>query len=339
VKWLGVKIDRYVMPWDAIYHAQEIAEADAWLTTAHAEGVQVLISFDHSAYEPLDLPSVAEYIHAVSHIMARYPWVRDYSTWNEETHSTEPTNKNPTRAAQYYNALTKACRGCTIVAAEVLDEAREVSWVRTFLLTAHHPRLWGLHPYSDLNLGQTSRTEELLSLVQGDIWFTEVGGLVWRYNSPTKSFVDEGTGYAATAASHLLSLARISPRITRVYYYQWRNAVPLTTARREHGLVTWDSGLVNPNCSIRPAFDVIARDLGRNPANAPRAVETSGAFACVSAPGKVLATPIPTDPSTDPPVDPPVASTTPDPASPVTPDSSNPILTILASPITPVSPA
>ena len=40
----------------------------------------------------------------------RYPWVRDYLTWNEANHCSQPTCRNPKRAAQYYLALRKHCR-------------------------------------------------------------------------------------------------------------------------------------------------------------------------------------------------------------------------------------
>ena len=58
---------------------------------------------------------------------ARYPWIRDYLTWNEANHCSQPTCNNPKRAAQYYLALRKHCRGCRIVAADVLDGSKLVA--------------------------------------------------------------------------------------------------------------------------------------------------------------------------------------------------------------------
>jgi hypothetical protein len=144
-----------------------------------------------------------------------------------------------------------------------------VHWVQEFLHYAHSPKIWGLHNYFDLNRGGDLRTSELLKLVSGEIWFTETGGLVWRYEHLHRSYIVRGEAYAERAAIHLFSLAAISPRIRRIYYYQWR--VPKTLSWvRKHGKITWDSGLINPNCSLRPAFGIVARVLGRNPSRTPR---------------------------------------------------------------------
>ena len=48
----------------------------------------------------------------------------EYLTWNEANHCSQPTCRNPERAAQYYLALRKHCRGCRIVAADLLDGSK-----------------------------------------------------------------------------------------------------------------------------------------------------------------------------------------------------------------------
>jgi hypothetical protein len=47
--------------------------------------------------------------------------------------------------------------------------------------------------------------------------------------------------------------------------------------------VTWDSGLFDPDCAIRPIFTVIARALGLSAADAPRVRRAERGAACVAA--------------------------------------------------------
>ncbi|HEX4107853.1 MAG TPA: hypothetical protein VHX88_06935 [Solirubrobacteraceae bacterium] len=285
VKWLGIKVARYVVPWDVLTHPSEIVELNAWLAAAALDRVQPLITFDHSELHPKELPSLASYQRQIKRFLKLYPTVRDYTPWDEENHYPEPTAAHPRVAAEYFNALQAACPKCSVTAADVLDQSNMVSWLRRFLPYAHHPRLWGLHNYFDVNGGGHTRTAELLRLVHGDVWFTETGGLVWRYDRAAHRFIVRGTAYAARAAARLLKLMHYSPRITRVYYYHWRIRTTLAQARKRPGIVTWDSGLIAPDCSARPAFNLVARALGRNPAKAPRTVETpDGGFGCITPP-------------------------------------------------------
>jgi hypothetical protein len=206
--------------------------------------------------------------------MKLYPWVRDYSPWNEENHYLEPTSRDPQRAAQYFNLMTLLCRKCNVTAADVLDIPNMAEWTRNFLHFAHHPKIWGLHNYADLSAGSHERTSLFLSIVPGLVWFTETGGVVWRYEHPNSGrggyFVVHSESFAAEVAGHLLGLAHISSRVTRIYYYQWRVPHSLSWARATHGRLSWDSGLLRPDCGLRPGFGVIARAMGKNPSRAPR---------------------------------------------------------------------
>lgn len=270
--WLGVRIARLVVPYDTVRYRSELAGARAWLTAARAHGLAPLVMFSHSSQRPKLLPAVSDYRRAVLGFRHLFPWVRDYGTWDEENHVSQPTYRNPAQAARYYNALSAMCGSCTIIAADVLDQPGMARWVSGFLPHARHPHLWGLHNYYDLNHGGHARTSLLLRIVPGTVWLTETGGLVWRWNIPTRRFVVRGEAAAARAARRLRSLAAISPRIQRIYYYHWRIGTTLSFARRHPGRVTWDSGLVRPDCSPRPALSIFAADLGRDPADMPAAV-------------------------------------------------------------------
>ncbi len=269
--WLGMRNARLVVAWDVMYRHSELLERDRWLKAAEEAHVKPLVVFEADPKHRNWLPSVAVYSRAVRLFIKRYPWVHDFTPWNEENHYFEPTAHNPKRAAQYYNVMASYCHSCAITAADVLDEGNMASWIEQFMRYARHPHIWGLHNYLDLNHGGHGQTSLFLSMVPGEVWFTETGGLVWRYERGSHHFVYRGDIYAWRAASRLVGLSKISKRITRIYYYQWRVPVTLAQAKRHRGGITWDSGLIDPYCKTRPAFDVIARAIGRIPGYAPKA--------------------------------------------------------------------
>jgi polysaccharide biosynthesis protein PslG len=278
--WLKVRTARIVMAWNVMYRPAELQWRNEWLAAARAAGVKPLVAFSADPAKPRWLPTLAQYDRAVSRFVKSHPWVREYTVWDEENHYTQPTSHDPGRAAQYFNLLARMCRSCKVVAADVLDEPNMAGWIRRFLPDAHGARIWGIHNYIDLNDGTDKGTLEMLRLVKGEVWFTETGGLVWRYEHFGHRYIVRGTAYAARAASRLHALAALNGRVRRIYYYQWR--VPLTLRQAERRrTVTWDSGLIAPGCGLRPAFDVVARVLGHNPARAPRAWRDR-AGACVA---------------------------------------------------------
>ena len=90
------------------------------------------------ALQAADDARVHEGVPGVPQALARRS--RCISPWNEANHRSQPTLKNPKRAAQYYNIVRKYCRGCTIVAADVIDESNMESWLKTFKKTATKPQ-------------------------------------------------------------------------------------------------------------------------------------------------------------------------------------------------------
>jgi hypothetical protein len=270
-RWLGMHSARIVLAYNIMRRPLELYEANGWLQQARQHGVKPLVVFEKDPIHPGHLPGVSEYEKAVKAFMAFYPWITEYSAWNEENHYLQPTARNPRRAADYFNVLSRDCRHCTVTAADVLDITNMAAWTRDFLRWAHHPRVWGLHNYTDLSAGESWRTEEFLRIVPGQVWFTETGGVVWRYEHYNRSFVVHNESYAAEVAGHLISLANVSSRVTRIYYYQWRVSQTLSWARKHPHTLTWDSGLIRPDCSLRPAFGVLARAMGKNVTRVPRA--------------------------------------------------------------------
>ena len=250
---LRVGYARVIVSWDVAQRRSEADELDAWLTAAQAAGVQPLVSFNHSRNcfaQTCRLPSVAQYTHAFRRFHQRWPEVKTISPWNEVNHFSQPTYRNPRRAASYYNVVRAYCRGCRIVAADVLDQAGVGRYLREFERYARGtPRIWGLHNYSDTNRFRATGTREVMRAVKGQIWLTETGGVVHFGRafpfSPTR---------AARATRYMFRLAASNRRISRLYIYQW------TGARRT---ARFDAGLLDVHGRPRPAYFVVRHELAQ----------------------------------------------------------------------------
>ena len=248
---LGLRYARLVMPWDAFHYSADRTMVETWLAAAHATGVRPLVSFSHSRVRPRKLPSVRQYRSVFRQFRARYPWIRDYSPWNEANHQSQPTFHKPKWAARYYNAVHSSCRHCKIVALDVLDQPGMTDYVRGFRRYAHgSPRLWGLHNYRDTNRFRTRGTRAFLRAVRGKVWLTETGGIVRFANSLPYS-----EKRAARATKFMFRLANSNRRITRLYIYSWQG---------EPRGARFDSGLVGPDGHARPAYYVVLKKLRRH---------------------------------------------------------------------------
>jgi hypothetical protein len=250
---LGVKRSRLNTPWNSIF--TEPTRLGSWLSAARAAGVEPLVAFEHARgdacpAQPCSLPSVAAYTKAISAFHARYPWVHLLQPWNEANSGTQPTGRHPERAVAYYEAVRKICPSCTIPAADVLDSTNLASWLDRFkaALRGPVPQLWGLHNYSDTNRFRSTGTRRMLSLVPGQVWFTEAGGIVSFVTADGRIALPYDEQRAARAIRFLFSLARLSPRITRIYIYQWKIDFPGNR---------FDAGLVGLDGKPRPALQVV----------------------------------------------------------------------------------
>jgi hypothetical protein len=259
---LGMRYARLITPWNSIF--TEPDRLDAWLQAAKSAGIEPLVAFNHSRSDqcparPCVLPPVGRYAAAFSAFYAKYPWVRSFQPWNEANHASQPTGKNPKRAAQFYNVVRAKCHGCTITAADLLDSPNLKRWLAAFNRYAKgKPRLWGLHNYTDTNRFRSSGTKTMLKLVKGQLWLTETGGIVAFTTSSGKVALRHDERRARRAIDFLFRLSRASPRITRVYVYQWRKT---QTGDR------FDAGLVAPDDTARPALAALRRQLGLPPGN------------------------------------------------------------------------
>jgi hypothetical protein len=262
---LKVKRTRFVVPWDFNNRAWQRAEVDAFMNRARAARQQVLVTFSaargcwngkrYSRKKACRAPSAKKYKNAFAKFDNAYPWVKTYSAWNEVNHKSQPTYQKPGLAVRYYDVLRKLTRKrkFKVMAADVLDTSNMSRYLRSFMRKAKgKPRLWGLHNYQDVNRRTSADTRAMLSLVPGEVWLTETGGIVkfqgFRY-SPKRAAAR--TKWMFTLANRYDSRQRgMRSKVTQLYVYKWFG---------EKRGARFDSGLVNPNGSPRKAYKVVKK--------------------------------------------------------------------------------
>ncbi len=268
---LRLRTARRSVAWDALRYDWQLADVDAWMTAARRAGISPVITFarsriDAKRHRP---PTAAQMRAAFVAFRKRYPWVTDYVASNESNHFGEPTGRRPKLAAQYYKGMRSACPRCRIAGATLLDFPNQVKWARAFIRAAgEQPRYWAVHNYVSANRFQLTRTRELLVALKGELWVTEVGGLVKRRtkDTPGKAKLKEGVGHAARVTRYIFDhMARLSPRIKRIYLYHWNSDGPTSS---------WDSGLIGFDNRPRPAMTVFQNVLRQMRAGqAPKAAK------------------------------------------------------------------
>ena len=173
------------------------------MQAGHDHNIDILVTFDRSrrAGRASINPTPAQLAAEMKAMRKRWPWLHEFSTWNEVNIA-----KHPDTVAKWWLALTRACPSCTILGADLLDRSNSSdstaavteslrAWLYGFLEATggRQPAVWGLHNYIDANRGRTTVTRAVLKLVKGRIWFTETGGLVSRHNG-SKFKIPAGAG-------------------------------------------------------------------------------------------------------------------------------------------------
>lgn len=259
-KALGTKISRLVIPYDFYRNPVELERTRLWLEGARASGVDPLVSLHRSEKYPTKLPTVAEFSESVKFLLSNFPWLKTISPWNEANHKSQPTVKNPKRAAQYFNQTKILCPSCKIVAADVLDQTNLQPWLKKFLRYAKKPKIWGLHSYTDANRNKPwkkSATLKFLRATKGEVWLTEVGGIV-AFNR-TYAFNPDR---AAVALKRTLDMGFRDKRIKRIYLYCWFGSMSDASSGYPYD---WDSGLVDPDGKTRTGYNTLKSWLDKNP--------------------------------------------------------------------------
>lgn len=261
-KQLRTKIARYIAPWDAVAHSYSLDKAKVWINAAEAAHEQVLVAFYHSEYTPTRLPSVAQYKHDVQKFVKLFPHVKQYQAWDESNRGNIRgvlASPSASATAQYYQALIRVCRGCTVLGLDVLDAdnisptlqyisefKREIGKLRTVM-----PKIWGLHNYSDINRLESWRTRELARALGGQVWLTETGGIV-QFGGAFPNRNGSGLKRAAKVLGYMFNVAASQSRIKRLYIYDWTGGNARTR---------FDAGLTDSRHVPRPGYVIVCKKL------------------------------------------------------------------------------
>jgi len=266
-RWQSLKLKRtrYLVPWDWTKADWQRAEVEAYMNRARAAGQQVLVTFTasrgcwngtrYSKKKSCRAPSAKAYKSSFARFDNAFPWVKTYSAWNEVNHASQPTYRKVGLAVRYYEVLRKLARKrkFKVMAADMLDTSNMGRYLRSFLRKAKgSPRLWGLHNYQDVNRRTSADTRLMLSIVPGEVWLTETGGIVkfqnFRY-SPSRAAAR--TKWMFKLANRYDSRQRgLRSKVTQLFVYRWFG---------EGRGARFDAGLVNPNGSPRKAYNVFRK--------------------------------------------------------------------------------
>ena len=277
---LGVRSARVVLPWNVMTaNDGRLPEFQAYVQQADAQGVRVLVSFEHIRGDAsacnkrsnfrkavCKIPKLADYEREMRAFMAAFPTVKTISPWNEVNHFTQGTSRDPRAAARFTDKWRQLCPGCTIVAADVLDQADNpsaknptfrttASYIKRFRSFLKTPRtVCGIHNYSDVNRFRSTGTRALMkALGCKQYWLTETGGL-YKFGSfwskKTKKGCTTNASCQVKATKYMFSLAKSNKKIKALFIYTWFGAV---TPR-------FDAGLVAAG-KPRPAYNEVKKRL------------------------------------------------------------------------------
>jgi Glycosyl hydrolase catalytic core len=274
---LGVTTARVVVPWDVVTRPADAPDLTAfrgWLRAAQDAHVTPMISFGADSTNPAAnyVPTVSQYKRAVNAFLEAFPQITTYTPWNEPDFVYRSLARHPELAAGYFNALFELCRRCTVLAGDVyLPTAAAVPrsarasffngipplgpWLRAYIQGLHHrPAGWALHDYIEIRGHNTLQLQTLMSMTSGPIWLDETAGILSRGHW---WFSNQSATAAADDEQFLLSVARRYPRVARIYHYEWQGMAG----------AGWDSGLIAPDGTPRPAYAVLLNWMRRHGAD------------------------------------------------------------------------
>jgi hypothetical protein len=258
---------RYLVPWNVLDDTPRRLAARAYVKRARVAGMQVLlhVSTDDYRIKKARLPSVATYRRQVGRIVRyfRALGVRDFGTWDEANHASQPTYRSPSHAALFfremYRAVRRDCRACGVIALDVLDQVGVERYMASFyrrLSPTYRRRatLVGIHNYGDVNRKRTTFTRDIIRAAHrynghARFWLTETGGIVKLGRSFACS-----TARAAARLSWMFHLARLyrTSGVARLYIYNWTGAG--CDAR-------FDAGLTSPAGAPRAGYRYLRKAL------------------------------------------------------------------------------
>ena len=270
-KALNLKKTRYFLEWNTIDQPDQLARADAFVTAARGANVSVLmhISTDDINSQPRKpLPSNSAYKSKVGALVARYrpQGVKDWGVWNEANHKSQPTARNPKRAAAFYKTFRKfKCSSCKIVALDVLDQAGVEkyigSWIKAAGSVGKKAKIIGVHNYSQVNRRITEKNASsrypgvarILKAIRkrnkvAKLWLTETGGLA----SFGSAFACDRSRQSNRTKYMFDLIKKYDKNVERLYSYNYfgNGCTP-----------AFDGGLVEQDGTPRPAYATFKKGL------------------------------------------------------------------------------
>ena len=98
-----------------------------------------------------------QYVAAFKAFRARFPWVKEFATWDETNYYGEATYNKEALVASYYRRNALGLLVVPILAAEFLDVPRNeavpmTTWAKAFdKALGYQPGYWGFNNYEDAN--------------------------------------------------------------------------------------------------------------------------------------------------------------------------------------------
>jgi hypothetical protein len=272
LKALKLSYARIYIPWDVLHDKNTLPSVDAWFKGAKADHMEALVTIARSRIPSRTAvkPTPAALAGELKKWRARWPGqVSKISTWNEPN-----LGYKPELVAQWWLALRRACPSCTVLGADILDEPNVLKWTARFVKAAgRSPAIWGLHAYNDTNTFKTTITKALLKGLKGKLWITETGGVVNR-SHPVYRFAGCGAAHQTAATEFLLgAIAKLSPRIARIYLFNWG---------LDDRATNFDAALIDAANRERPALNAVRKYLGQPAVASPLGGFSAGPTHCKS---------------------------------------------------------
>jgi len=276
---LKVKKARYFIRWNAIDDPRLMGLANEWLAGARRRGVRPLFHLDGLDIEKKTRPpSVAQYRRKVRALRRAFPSVREWGVWNEANSPTQPVYRlsGARRTAKYFLALRSVCRGCTIVALDLLDGGRNLrGYIRTFYRALGRrkglAKIVGIHNYGDTNR-RRNNTRTIINSVRrynrrAKFWMTETGGIALLQTErdgrlvPSRGLGCDPANMRAAERRQAKAVAKMF-RLARKYRRHVQRLYPFNFYSTDcDRSLRFDAGIIRRDGSKRPAYNTLRRAM------------------------------------------------------------------------------
>lgn len=286
---LQIRRTRLIIPWNVMDDQAELLEATQYVQRSVAEGNLVLLHLGDetpgNATDKNPLPSPEKYEKQMDRLVPYFfdLGVREFGVWNEANHRSQPTDKAPRRAAEYFMEMWRAVHlksglgceypKCRVVALDVLDEGDAEDYIEDFYARLNNTydqrgRTVGIHNYSSVNRFRNKQVSEMIDAFRDEIrepniWVTEVGGLV-AFGSPDGAFPCDPNDPASVARAEehqdkaikwmFQQMRTYEDDLDRLYFYNWFGQDCKQGTRNGEPFNAFDSGIVEADGSPRDGY-------------------------------------------------------------------------------------